>query len=273
MALIPPFFLDAVVTIGYKKDDGSKDWVASGFLIGEYLKGEGDDKRYWVYLATNRHVFEGKKEAFVRFNPQEAQPAREYTLRLENEDGTRRWSTNPDPNVDVAVIPINVDLLKNQSIQYFFFRSDEDVAERKKLLEIGMTEGDFVYILGFPMGLTGGERNFVIVRQGVIARIRDALTGPSQEYILDAFVFPGNSGGPVVSKPERLRITDTKSVSQSFLIGMVKSYIPFREVAVSAQTGRPRVVFEENSGLAAVVPIDFVREAFKRLLESQKTSS
>ncbi|MEN6615143.1 MAG: hypothetical protein ABFD12_01160 [Syntrophorhabdus sp.] len=38
------------------------------------------------------------------------------------------------------------------------------------------------------------------------------------------------------------------------LVGIVSSFIPYREVAVSEQTRRPRIVFEENSGLANLVP-------------------
>ena len=52
------------------------------------------------------------------------------------------------------------------------------------------------------MGLVGKERSFVIVRSGCIARIRDALLATSKELLIDAPIFPGNSGGPVVTKPE-----------------------------------------------------------------------
>ena len=36
-----------------------------------------------------------------------------------------------------------------------------------------------------------------------------------------------------------------------------------QEVAVSEQTGRPKMIFEENSGLAEVVPIDMIRETME----------
>ena len=35
---------------------------------------------------------------------------------------------------------------------------------------------------------------------------------------------------------------------------MVSSFIPYRDVAISAQTKRPRIIFEENAGLCNVVP-------------------
>ncbi len=86
------------------------------------------------------------------------------------------------------------------------------------------------------------------------------LEGCSTDYIVDAPVFPGNSGGPVIIKPELVSISGTKSQKESRLIGLVKSYINYKDIAVSPQTGRPRVVFEENTGLTKVEPVDHIIE-------------
>jgi len=163
--------------------------------------------------------------------------------------------------MDVAVIPINFRHLLDRSLRVAFFRSDEHAAVTSRMRELGITEGDFAYVLGFPMGIMSGKRSTVIARSGSIARVRDALSGASPIFLVDSFVFPGNSGGPVVSKPEALAIQGTKAQSAAYLIGVVQSYVPYQDVAVSLQTGRPRVVFEENSGLAAAHPIDAVEEA------------
>jgi S1-C subfamily serine protease len=93
------------------------------------------------------------------------------------------------------------------------------------------------------------------------------LTKANQTFLVDAFVFPGNSGGPVVSKPEALSIEGTKSQNAAYLIGIVQSYVPYQDLAVSLQTKRPRVVFEENSGLAAVHPVDLIEETIQIYLK------
>lgn len=54
-------------------------------------------------------------------------------------------------------------------------------------------------------------------------------------------------------------------------IGIVGEYVPYQEVAISNQTGRPRVVFEENTGLSKVWSVPFIKEiiessAFKQQL-------
>lgn len=267
MALIPPFFLDCVVAIGIEDPEnprGERKWIASGFLYGHCTSDiKSEKKSYKIYLVTNQHVFEGLSTAYLRFNPRANEPARTYTLYLKSETGSLLWVPHPDKEIDVAVIPFPFTLLQAHNIQASYFGDDLHVANVDKLNELGVTEGDFVYVLGFPMGLIGGERNVVIVRGGTIARIKDILVGANQEYLIDSFVFPGNSGGPVIVKPEAISIEGTKSLTVAYLIGIVKGYIPYNDVAFSLQTKRPRVTFEENSGLTAVHPIDFVQEAIE----------
>jgi S1-C subfamily serine protease len=266
--------MDCVVAIGADDDQGKRQWIASGFLYGYPLPStEGVQKLYRVFLVSNRHVFEELKMVYLRFNPRANEPAREYKLDLLDKDDKPLWFANPNKEVDIAVILINIKLLKEHAMQVAFFASDRNVANIEKMNELGMTEGDFVYVLGFPMGLVGDQRNTVIVRSGSIARIRDALTKTNQLFLVDAFVFPGNSGGPVVSKPELLSIEGTKPQSAAYLIGIVQSYVTYQDVAVSLQTKRRRVTFEENSGLAAVHPADFIEETIQAYLKFQSNKN
>ena len=271
MALLPPFFLDCVVALGSDDEHGKKQWVASGFLYGEFQAKTSDtEKTYRVYLVTNRHVVADMNKLYMRFNPEDAQPAREYDLPLRDALGEPVWIGHPDSEVDVAVIPINAQLLREHRIKFGWFNSDDHIVTCARARELGMSEGDGVFVLGFPMGLVGGDRNFVIVRQGAIARIRDTLAGGTKECLVDVPVFPGNSGGPVVTRPEFTAIQGTRATNASYLLGMVKSYIPYRDVAISAQTKLPRIIFEENSGLTAVIPVDFIMEAVQKHMKNQE---
>jgi S1-C subfamily serine protease len=209
---------------------------------------------------------EGQEVVYLRFNPEEASPAKEYDLRLRREDGSPVWIAHPDPEIDVAIVTLNARQLREDGIRFQYFRNDQHVADREKAKELGITEGDGVYALGSPLELIGGERNFVIVRQGAIARIRDALEGLSNEFLVDISIFPRNSGGPLVNKPDLTAIEGTNSVNAAYLLGVVRGYLPYEDVAVSLQTQRPRVVFQENSGLAAVIPIDLMTELVEKQL-------
>lgn len=265
MALIPPFFLDCVVAIGTKNHDETKNWIGTGFLLGRFFKkktnSDADANEYHLFLVTNKHVFNNKNAIIIRFNSLSNEPARDYDVALLNPAGIKIWSEHPSE--DIAVIYINVSLLKEHNMKFSYFQSDKHVINTKQMSEKGIAEGDFIYVLGYPMSLVAPDRQYVIARTGSIARIRDLLEKRSKDFIVDAFVFPGNSGGPVVSKPEMLKIEGTKSINEAFLIGIVSSYMPYRDVAVSQQTMLPRVIFEENSGLAIVIPVDYIMDTIE----------
>lgn len=268
MALLPPQFLDSVVAVG-TRDEDDVAWNASGFLYGHLSERIDDDRaRYLVYLVSNRHVLHGHDSLWLRFNPTGNEPAKEYELVLTAPDGLL-WFPHPDEDVDVGVAPINAKALRDDGIQFSYFTSDVSVAPRNVLSERGVAEGDGVFVLGFPMGLVGGARNAVIARGGCVARIQDALTGASKDFLIDAPIFPGNSGSPVVLRPEISSITGTNAQDNAVLLGVVKSYIPYHDVAISQQTQRPRVVFEENSGLASVELVDAIQTCVRSHLKTQ----
>jgi hypothetical protein len=111
-----------------------------------------------------------------------------------------------------------------------------------------------LFVIGFPMGMRSKEYATPIVRRAIVARV------DPNNIIIDGFVFPGNSGGPVVYEPAvRLGRTFKSPILQGdWLVGMVSSFIPYRDVAISAQTKRPRIIFEENAGLCNVVPAEII---------------
>ena len=105
------------------------------------------------------------------------------------------------------------------------------------------------------------SRNYVVARQGIIARIQDWYDDADNFFLIDALIFPGNSGGPVLAKPTMFSYGTNFSAPK--LIGMVSGYLPFRDIAVSIQTGREVLVTMENSGLATIVPLDIIEETMK----------
>lgn len=270
MALIPPFFMDCVVAIGTLNDKNETVWVGTGFLYAKLETPVQGEKKYWVYLVSNRHVLKDLKIAILRFNPQTNQPAKDFQEPLTDINGNPTWTGHPDPNVDIAVLSVNVEILNKEGLKYGVFKSDEHSYTISDMEKIEVSEGDFLYALGFPMGLVAKDRKHVILRQGVIARIRDLFEKRSKDFVVDCLVYPGNSGGPVVLKPEMVSIEGTKSNSNAALIGVIKSYLPYQDVAISQQTQRPRIIFEENSGLSLVEPVDHIHEAIDSDLARKK---
>jgi S1-C subfamily serine protease len=271
-AKIPQIFVDTVVALGRSepRDAGQpSEWFteASGFLYGYPADNETDPAkhRYWVYLVTNRHVLANHSQILVRMNAEKATDlVQEFTLSLKDDAGADLWVSHPTPSIDLSVMRINAEFLRKMGLQSTFFSGDKHVADRAKMKDIGLSIGDEVFVLGFPMGLSGtAQRNYVIARRGSIARLSDVFESAATTFLIDSLVFPGNSGGPVISVPNLTAIEGTKSQGAAYLVGVVRGYLPYRDVAVSQQTGEVRMITQENSGLAEVIPVDYIDETIR----------
>ncbi|UGX96442.1 serine protease [Bradyrhizobium barranii subsp. barranii] len=270
--LIPAFFLNCVVAIGdvaTALTPGAPprvEWqtTGTGFFYGYVLKDDADvaKRQYEIYLVTARHVVAGKQNLKIRVNPASVgATGKEFEVPSNPPPGATTWFYHPDPTIDVAAVRVNFNELTASGFEVNFFTQDVATILKSQMRDKQVAAGDGVFVLGFPMNLAGQQRNYVIVRQGVIARNSEMLDNASTTFMVDAFVFPGNSGGPVVLKPEIVSIEGTSGHDRAALIGIVTQSRNYVDTAISPQTGRPRISFEENAGLAEVLPLDYVNEA------------
>jgi hypothetical protein len=268
MALIPPFFLNCVVSIGVLSGDTADPvaWIGTGFIAGRFKEIVSEQKRYYTFLITNKHILVGKHQILLRFNSNDGSRVLDYPVAL-FENNEQIWVGHPSPDVDVAVFILNPSILEGDSAEFSFFALDDHSMTVDAMRADGVSEGDGVFILGFPMGIVAPQRKTVISRAGAIARIRDTLDGHQPAFLIDANVFPGNSGGPVVVRPDINSIEGTAAIGRAALIGVVKSYLSYKDIAISQQTGNPRVIFEENSGLALVETVDSINVAIDEFLQ------
>ncbi len=262
MALLPPFYLDTVVAIGVGDDPTKRRWIGTGFIFGRLLEKNAnkDMKQYKLWLITNKHVLEDLRDVYIKFNSAQDTQSKDYKVQLVARNGRSQWVGHPTESVDVAAILLSAKFLAEEKRRFAVFQSDSHTMNREKMLADGVTEGDPVFVLGFPMGLVKSERQYVICRGGCIARVRDFIEGRTSEFLIDAPVFPGNSGGPVILCPSAIAIQGTNPINKADLVGIVKTYMPYIDIAVSQQTLHPRITFEENSGLAAVESVDSIIE-------------
>lgn len=265
MALIPSTYLNAIVAIG-EIVNGDFQCSATGFLYG--YPGEINEfgqQLYYVFLVTNRHVVTQNRALATRYNLYNGSASKPHPL-------LPTWTLHPSGE-DVAVTQIDPSFILSEGIEYNFFISGTHTLNRQQAKAEGISEGNGVFVLGFPLQLAGRERNYVIVRQGIIARIQDWFRAQEQTFLIDASVFPGNSGGPVLTKPEVTSFPGASPYMQCSLIGMVSSYIPYEEVAISVQTGKPRMTFQENSGLGRAVPVDAIQDTIEHVLRASSQIS
>lgn len=271
MSRLPPSFLKCLVALGSPDPQGEVTWSATGFWYA-YVPPD-DPTTAIVYLVTNRHVLEGCADLLLRLNPQpERRRARPYACPLLNAKGKPLWGAHPNPDIDLAVLPFDFARLRTEEGLSELIFHGRDSSYRLDEMKLLVAEGDDVFILGFPLGVVGNFRNAVVVRRGCVAQIQELYSGHSDCYLVDAEVFPGNSGGPVVLAPEPIHNSDGLPVRPA-LIGVAFAYLAYHDVATSGQTGQARVLFEENSGLTQVYPVDFIDQAIELQLASEKRKS
>lgn len=259
MAIIPPFFMNAVVSLGVIRPDGNKAWIGTGFLVGR--KETTDESKSTVYIITNKHVVRGHNALLVRFNRQNDVGVQDMVMSLST-SGKIEYSEHPNPDVDVVAIQILPQVILAKKLSLSFINLSDHTLTLEKMQATGVDEGSLVYALGFPMNLVNEEVKAPICRLGCISRIADAFINPQSAslYLVDAQVFPGNSGGPIINRPEYISIDGTPSNSSANLIGILSAYIPYRDTLVSQQTQQTIMIREENSGLTIVHPVDRIKE-------------
>jgi hypothetical protein len=210
----------------------------------------------YIYIVTNQHIAK-LTDLFIRFNVKSSKNRNvRYSIDKMVKSSKAPWLVAP--NSDVAIV-----LLTD-------YPEVMNVSDTLDIMPMGISlfknwdylnEGDDIYILGFPIGIGADEHYSPVYRSGIIS-----LKENKNEFLIDANIYPGNSGGPVFMKPSIFdyRHNSMGETIPGYLIGIVSSYIPYNDIAISQQTQRPRIIFEENSGLAVVFSTDVILNLLKQ---------
>ena len=261
--------LAAIGEIGKRK---KFNCLATGFFVGFIAKNSKDQtkKTYYLFLVTNRHVFKDKINIYLRLNKKDGK-AKIFKQNLSFDNNEPRWLEHRNKNVDLALLNISPKKLEENDIDFTFFK-EEMFSYYKNFKKIGIEVGDETYILGFPLGISGIIQNYACAKWGIISRIDKELIYKKKAFLLDSSIFPGNSGSPVILKPTLESLNGTQAVLNEYLLGVVSGYIPYEEGLYTHQTNPPSLVSlsRENSGLSLVVPIDFIRQIYRRWISKRK---
>lgn len=248
MALIPKIYIDAVVSIGLRQTNDSIAWIGTGFFVHRRI----NDKEVLPFLVSNKHIFEGKSCVVIRMRE-----TQENKLVLKD---VSLSDCRVHTFADIAAVKLSGTTITQQHLKFSSFDIDGNSFSSFELRDNGVDEGSLVYMLGFPMGLVNVNSELPICRMGCIARISEEQIAESHDALLDIQNFPGNSGSPIVSKPEFIGIQGTKILDRCVLIGIIHAYLPYRESLINSQTKEIVEVRSENSGLALMHPVEYIRE-------------
>lgn len=198
----------------------------SGFFYSEIAKeatgpvgenGLGWHKVEGTWLITNRHVAfpsieqaDGTKtetvpDVFV-FNMREVKNGKiEWVpIRLSKNELLARTKLHPDPQVDVVAIKIDDLQIKlvtentGRKIIGGIQLSNSNMPSPQQPTIEATTD---VVICSYPHGFYDKENKFPIIKSGIISSSWGANFNGSPHFLVDAKLFPGSSGGLVISKP------------------------------------------------------------------------
>jgi hypothetical protein len=232
-----------VVFLGRVNEKGKINPTATGFLV------KVDNI---IHLVTAKHVIVNPKtDTFIDGQMLVFLNSKDGKIQARSLDDIKsiglHWIFHENKRVDIGMIPFPV------SIQEDSFKTVPD--------DLFVSSDQFyevfdIFFLSYQPGINIQRSISPIIRSGAISMMNDDKT-----FFIDAAVFPGNSGSPVFLKPYSMTYNE-KGISpiRGGFIGVIGEYIPYSEAAVSLQTGRVRVVFEENTGLSKVWSVSFLKE-------------
>ncbi len=120
-------------------------------------------------------------------------PVSEVYLKLNKRDGSSTLVpakvVYSDRSLDFAVLALTPSRHRKELQQVYW----KFIPPSGWLSTSSLREGDPVMCLGYPLGLGIGSENHPLLRTGIIAQ----LVSGSPSFLIDGFVQPGHSGGPV----------------------------------------------------------------------------
>ena len=200
------------------------------------------------FVVTNRHVIDAvsrSSENYVTLYVNLVQGG-STTIPLPS----AAWTFHESEDVAVYMVDFPFTL---QNLEFKRFIPDSMAMSRALIRDHSIAEGTDIVTVGFPMGYGSyASISYPFVRQGIVSQIQPWIDRNVNSIIIDANAYPGSSGSPVFVKRE--------TENALGLLGILSGYIPYEEELISSQTGETMSVTRENSGLAHVIPVEFIEE-------------
>lgn len=165
------------------------------------------------------------------------------------------------PDLDVGVFRID--------LPTYIVQNSKDTLRISQLLGVPKSQlrmrkdvklGDELYFIGFPFAIGTETRLEPLVRSGSVAW----SSVSSQEFLLDAFSFGGNSGSPIYSKIVLGRRPGELAWDSPYLVGMITGHLgdSIEGLLIQPNPQLPRISREsrelQNYGLARAIWIDAI---------------
>jgi S1-C subfamily serine protease len=165
----------------------------SGFFYVTSVQG-----REQLFLATNRHVFAAPSSPThirLRLHADRKDLTKNDALELPLYRSRQRlWKEHPQPEVDVALLPLDSALTK----QYFILAITPTAFPPP---DAAVDVGEDLIVIGYPHGFHDATNNLPITRRASVASVYPQRFDGKPYFVIDAQLHPGTSGSPVMLKP------------------------------------------------------------------------
>lgn len=161
---------------------------------------EHHPSQQFPFIVTNKHVIDGAQRGRFFFTlEKDNAPLIGQKIDVEFNNFSQLWHGHPDPAIDVAVMPYLplITQLNSQGHSVFFkpfhhkmIPNDEQLKDLDALEE--------VLFVGYPNGIFDAKNLLPILRRGTTATPLQIEYGGKPMFLVDASVFPGSSGSPVL---------------------------------------------------------------------------
>jgi hypothetical protein len=168
----------------------------TGFIFA-FLMGK---EKYFPCIVTNKHVLNGMKDcAFeLTLTAKDGGPDLTNHVPVTVVDVNKSSMGHPDPNIDLAIIPIwdLINGLVAQNKKPFFAALDASLIPTKSETDT-LTPLEDILTAGYPSGVRDNVNNLPVLHRGVTAS-RPYLDFQGQkQFLIDVAMWPGASGSPV----------------------------------------------------------------------------
>lgn len=152
-------------------------------------------------IVTNKHVIQGGEIGYIHltFGKAKGEPDLGSYHRCTINNFQRRWILHPDPNVDLAIMPVRpiIDDLYRTTGKNCFYVGLEASLIASNVQREQLSAMEDVVMIGYPNAIWDSKHNLPVIRKGITATHAKISWNGKSEFLTDIASFPGSSGSPV----------------------------------------------------------------------------